>query len=117
MFAITSAKPANFDRIYQPKFIRVPLKLLRLLSRDSALLLSYLLNHDSMLRAIGKLDGDTFYVTKSTVESELAMPVDRQRQLLDRLEAKRLIRYRGTSDRWHVRIRFRAIMRAIERLD
>jgi hypothetical protein len=115
----TTGRPRNFDaQFYGNAFLRVPFALFKVTrNRDSALLLCYLLNHDYKVRLRYRDLGSTFYVTKDQIEQDLRLPVDRQRRLLRKLDAKGLLRFRGSGDRWNVRLRFRAIVRLSNRCD
>ncbi len=110
----TSKQPkSKFD--FTP-FIRVPFKLLRLLSRDSALVLSYLMNHETKVASRYAING-RFYVTQEQFEHECKMRPRRQQEIMSRLERKEFIRSSFVDGRWIVRIRYAAINKAADRLD
>jgi hypothetical protein len=109
----SASKPADFDQLMVP-FVRVPLKFCQLMGRESALLLAHLINWQGIVEQYNVTDG-SFWILTSKIDSELGMSIDRQRKLLRRLQAKGFIRFKASANRWTIRIRYRAIMRAAQR--
>jgi hypothetical protein len=115
-FGLThNSKPADFDRTMLAPFIRVPLKLFQVLTPQSVLLLSWLMNFENLLSLRYPIDG-TFYVDRSRLLDELQMDTSRQSSTLRKLEAKSLVRYKldRRLDRWIISIRYRRIVSEIQ---
>jgi hypothetical protein len=112
LYTSTKSKPVGFDATVMVPFVRVPLKLMQLMSRDSALLLSYLVNWQNVLSTQFPINGQ-FYVMQDKLETELRMSPQRQRQVLRRLEARRFLRARLSDHKWTISIKYRRILRDV----
>jgi hypothetical protein len=108
----SNSKPVGFDATVMVPFVRVPLKLMQLMSRDSALLLSYLVNWETVVSSQFPINGH-FYVTQDKLETELRMSPQRQRQLLRRLEARGFLRAQLFDHKWTISIKYRRILRDV----
>jgi hypothetical protein len=106
---------ANSQQEPWKPFVMVPFGFFRLLTRDPALLLAYLINHHNQVENRYGTNAN-FYVLQELIQDQLGMSIERQTKSLDKLRDEGLIRYRLESyaERWRVEVKYRKIVSALE---